>query len=474
MPNIIGRKQEQQILQELYQRNRSEFIALYGRRRVGKTYLIKELFSKAYTFQLTGLSKGNTKQQLQNFHASLLRFDPSKQDDAIPTSWFSAFQLLIHYLENVTTNRKVVFIDELPWLDTPRSDFMTALEHFWNAWAFHRNDIFLVVCGSATSWMINELINNHGGLHNRVTKRIYLKPFTLKETEAFLTAKGSVFGRYEIVQLFMAIGGIPFYLEEVNVRESIAQNIDRLFFSEYGILRTEFQNLYASLFKKQERHIAIVEALAKKAKGLSRGDLAKAAKLSQGGRFTKVLKELEQCGFIQKYLPFGKKKKGSLYQLTDQYSLFYLKFVKNSKSSGAGAWLSMIDHPAWRAWSGYAFERICIYHLAQIKKHLGIEVVHTEVSAWKSSSSEQAAQIDLVIDRRDRIIHLCEIKFSENPFPITKAYAAQLRQKISAFKQESKTNKSIFLTFITTYGLVQNQYARQLVQQELKMDFLFE
>lgn len=471
---IIGRVEEQKILTTLHASDRSEFVALYGRRRVGKTYLVKELFEQQYAFQLTGLSRANTAQQLQNFHTTLLRFDPAQQDSSLPKNWLAAFQLLIRYLEQSKQRKKVVFIDELPWLDTPRSDFLTALEHFWNAWAFYRKDVLLIVCGSATSWMINELINHHGGLHNRVTKRIYLKPFNLKETAAFLQSKGSVFERYEIVQLFMAIGGVPFYLEQVNVQQSIPQNIDRLFFSESGMLRTEFQNLYASLFKKQERHIAIVEALAKKSKGLTRSVLAKEAKLSQGGRFTKILMELEQCDFIKKYYPYGKKKKGSLYQLTDPYSLFYLKFVKGSKAGGTGAWLAMLDHPSWRAWSGYAFESICLYHIAQIKKQLGIGSVYTEVSAWQSNKEAKSAQIDLVIDRRDRIINLCEIKFSEQAFTISKSYAEQLKHKMTTFKRETNTNKSIFLTFITTFGLKPNTYKQQLVQNELTMDALFE
>ena len=306
-PNITGRTAEIAILENLFQSKRSEFVAIYGRRRVGKTFLVKELFGQRYAFYMSGLSNAGTKLQLTNFMAALGRFDTKTEGGGIPPTWFAAFQLLIRYLEKCPQKRKVVFIDELPWLDTPRSGFVTALEHFWNSWAYHRNDVLLIACGSSTSWMIDSLINNRGGLHNRVTKRIHLHPFTLGETEAFLKSKGGVFDRYQIVQLYMAMGGIPFYLDEIDVKQSIPQNIDQLFFAEEGTLRNEFQNLYRSLFKREERHIAVIEALAKKAKGMSRKDLAKASRLPNGGTFTKILQELAQCGFIKKYFPFGKK-----------------------------------------------------------------------------------------------------------------------------------------------------------------------
>lgn len=471
---IIGRSSEKKILEKLYKSKRSEFVAVYGRRRVGKTFLLKELFGETYSFYMTGLSTTKLKGQLLNFYTALGKFDPSVQEKSVPNNWFEAFQLLINYLEKNTTERKVIFIDELPWLDTSRSDFISSLEYFWNSWAYHRNDILLIVCGSATSWMINKLINNHGGLHNRVTTRIHLQPFTLGETETFLKAKGAVYDRYQLVQLYMVMGGIPFYLDEVDVRLSIDQNIDHLFFSQSGLLRTEFTNLYRSLFKKQERHIAVIEALATKAKGLSRKELVKLTKLPNGGTTTNVLEELAQCGFIQQYLPFGKKKRTALYQLTDPYSLFYLKFIKNSKAAGEGAWLRQMDLPQWQAWSGYAFEAICRYHLPQIKKELGIKGVYTEVSAWQSTLAKDGAQIDLVMDRRDRVINLFEIKFSQNIYAINKAYAQNLKHKMTTFRIETKTTKALFLTFITTFGLKTNQHSMGLVQNEMTMDVLFD
>ncbi len=453
--------------------DKSEFIAIYGRRRVGKTFLVKHLFGDQYAFQVTGLSNVNTKRQLSNFFLALNRFDNELEDEEMPNNWFDAFQLLIKILERNTQKRKVVFIDELPWLDTRQSGFISALEHFWNSWAFHREDIFLVVCGSATSWIINNLINNRGGLHNRVTSRVHLHPFTLKETDQYLKSRGIIYDPHQTIQLYMAMGGIPFYLEQLVKGQSVAQSIDDLFFSESGLLRTEFGNLYSSLFKGHERHVSIIRSLAQKGKGLTRAEIAKKAKVSPGGTMTRILQELEQCGFIKQYLPFGKKYRNSLYQLVDFYSLFYLKFVEGTRASGKGAWLAQVDHPKWRAWSGYAFENICLYHIDEIKQGLGISGVYTEISSWRSNQSASGAQVDLVIDRRDRVIHLCEIKFSEKVYSITKSYGETLKQKITSFREETKTSKSIFLTFVTLYGLKENPHSINLVQNELRADSLF-
>lgn len=365
------------------------------------------------------------------------------------------------------------FLDELPWMDTAQSGFISALEHFWNSWASARKDIVLIVCGSAAGWMISNLINSRGGLHNRVTHRIRLQPFTLHECELFFKSRQAVYDRYQIMLLYMVMGGIPFYLEQVGVSESAAQNINRLCFQQDGTLRDEFDNLYRSLFNKAEKHIAVIELLSKKAKGLTRQEIIDGAKFSTGGSVTRILYELGESNFIRKYAPYGNKEKNSLYQLTDCYSLFYLKWIKNSSVLDENTWINQLDSPAQRAWSGYAFEQACLAHINQIKKALGISGVQTVTSSWISNNSKQGAQIDLVIDRRDQVINICEMKFSINDYTIDKKYAAELKNKLTAFREETKTKKALFLTLITSFGLTKNTYT-SLVQNELTMDVLFE
>ena len=474
MQTIIGRKDEMEILDRVYNSNKSEFVILYGRRRVGKTFLVNKKYEGKFSFRMTALGNTTNRQQLINFHTYLMAVAPEIGTSELPDNWFQAFQMLGKVLQKDKTARKLIFFDELPWFDIPGSDFVPALEHFWNSWAALRDDILLVGCGSAAAWMINTLINNRGGLHNRITERIALQPFTLLETEQFLLTKGSVYTRQQILELYMAMGGIPFYLENVQVNRSVAQNIDRMFFTPGAILNVEYHNLFKSLFDKYDRHVAVIEALIQKAKGLSRKELLSIAGIKDGGTATTVLDELEKSGFIRKYFPFGTSKRDVTIQLIDPYALFYLTFVKDAKSEGKGAWLSQLNNPRYRAWSGYAYEFICRYHLEAIKKELGISGVYTEVSAWRSKNSEKGAQIDLILDRSDRIINICEVKYAEEPFTITKSYADNLSNKLAAFRAESGTRKTLFLTLITSYGLVRNTYAQQLVTDSMDMNALFQ
>ena len=473
MRAIVGRTEYLEAFQELYNSEKSEFVAVYGRRRVGKTFLIRTAFEGKFTFQVTGLSNASMKQQIANFNYALKKAITDKDFTEV-NNWFTAFQQLIEVLESVGSGKKVVFIDELPWFDTPKSGFISALEHFWNSWANERNDILLVVCGSAASWMINKLINDKGGFHNRVTKRMKIVPFTLSECEKFLETKNAILDRYQIIQLYMVLGGIPFYWDEVKPGKSAFQNIQEICFNENGLLRNEFKNLYKSLFNKHEKHLSIVMALAKKSMGLTREEIIAETGLPNAGSVTRLLDELEESGFIMKYSPTGKKARNSIYQLCDFYTLFYLKFIKNAPAKDSNQWMSQIDSPRYRAWAGYAFEQVCLGHVQQIKRALGISGIQSESSSWRSTKLKNGAQIDLVIDRRDHVINLCEMKFSINDYLIDSNYAQELRNKIDVFKAESKTRKTLFLTMITTFGVQQNIHSVGLIQNNITMDALFE
>lgn len=467
---MIGRQSEIELLEKAYKSEKSEFVALYGRRRVGKTFLIRSVFKNRMTFQLSGLANANMAQQLMNFNLAIGELGARKENKT-PKNWMEALQLLKRIISKSKTRKKVIFIDELPWLDTKKSDFITALEHFWNSWASARTDILLVVCGSAASWMINKLINNKGGLHNRVTLRIKIEPFTLHECKLYSESKKMKLSNYQLIELYMAMGGIPFYWEQLEKGLSATQNIQLLCFEKNGPLRNEFTNIFKSLFLHSERHEKIIESLAKKSAGLTRNEIISLSKKENGGGITRLLTELEESGFIRRYTPFGKKARNSMYQLCDFYSLFYLKFIKPAGSSEKN-WSFLIDNPTHRAWSGYAFEQICLYHTKQLKQALGISGIDTQIFSWKSTTTDPGAQIDLIIDRRDQTINICEIKFSMAEFNIDKKTDLNLRNKILAFKTETKTKKSIFLTMITPFGIKKNEYAGN-IQNNLNMDMLF-
>ncbi len=474
---IIRREQEIKELQALYQASKPVFAVVYGRRRVGKTFLVRELFGERLTFYHTALSPYELngqklkEKQLSNFYSSLIRYG-SKQT-AVPADWLEAFDALIALLEEKgKEERLVVFIDELPWMDTPRSGFVTALEHFWNGWGAGRENLMLIVCGSATSWISDKLLNNRGGLFDRTTDEIKLRPFTLGECESYYQANGIVMSKFDQVQCYMATGGIPYYISMLQKGKSLAQNIDRLFFSPTAKLGLEFDRLYSSLFTNAEDCKKIVRLLAKKRQGFTRKEIMEATKLSDGGGLSATLKTLEVSDFITSYVKFAYPKREIYYQLTDFYSKFYLSFIDGKKTTNPRYWQDNLLTPELTAWRGFTFESLCFYHLPQIKQALGISGVQTEVSSWKSRREKDGAQIDMVIDRADRIINICEMKFCEDDFSISASYDKTLRNKLSTFQEETGCKSSLHLTMVTTYGLKFNEYAGR-VQSVITMEDLF-
>ena len=473
-PVLIGRKEESALLNACLQSTTSELVAIYGRRRIGKTYLIRTIYRQQVCFEITGIYNAALKTQLANFHHALEAHGSKKKPLVTPETWLDAFQQLKAYIDQIKQpGKKVIFFDELPWLDSRRSGFLKAFEHFWNSWAAKRQDLIVVICGSAASWMIKKVVNSKGGLHNRISKKIRLLPFTLQEMELYLQSNNVQLDRYQLLQLYMIMGGIPHYLKEIKPGESAIQNIDRICFTKDGLLFTEFNNLYPALYENPERHIQVVKALAAKKSGLTRNEIINATKLTSGGTTTIVLDELVESGFITVYIPLDKKSKDALYRLTDEYSLFYLKFISGTRSTGKNTWVQKSSAASWKSWSGYAFENSCLKHVQQIKKTLGIEGIYSEESSWRYQDKNNGAQIDLLIDRRDRCINICEMKFSENVFEINKSYAAELDNKIKTFRSVTKTKKTILLTMITTFGIKDNIYKNSMVANAIEMESLF-
>ena len=465
--SIIGRIAEIKEFDGMLSSKKSEFLVVYGRRRVGKTYLIRQYFNNKFSFYSTGLAEENTNVQLVNFNAAL-RQSPFYEEQQDANNWMDAFRNLIKILEANPDEKKVIFIDELPWMDTKDSGLISAIDFFWNSWASARNDIKFIVCGSLASWMIDNLLKNTKGLYNRVTNRIKLKPFTLKETKEYLTTMGGNYDNYQVVELYMALGGIPFYLNLVKPQESASQNINRLFFGDQAKLRDEYYLLFASLFKNYQKHVAIINALAQKKKGLFKSEIVKASKLKDGGTLTTILKELEASDFIRKYNMPGQKVRNIIYQLTDNFTLFHHNFIEKSDETDHNFWINTVNTPQYYAWAGNAFEIVCLLHSQEIKKALGIAGVQTNTYGWSNSKSK----IDLIFDRKDQVINLIEIKFSHTKFTITKDYEAKLLNKISEFKESYKTNKAVWLVMLTTCGLASVNHTGA-VHDSLEMEVLF-
>lgn len=472
-PVLVARQRECDQLKECLKSNRSEFVIVCGRRRIGKTFLIDQFFNGKYDFAFVGAHKAKTDTQLRNFAKAIRHYSGKKPARFI--DWYDAFDALEEYLETLPTKRKkVIFIDEMPWIDTSRSTFVEALENFWNGWANRRYDIVLIASGSATSWMADNLIENQGGLHNRITRRIYIKPFTLGETEEYLKSQNFRWARYDILQCYMLTGGVPYYLSLLNPKLSFAQNTDILCFDKKGVLHKEFDELYPALFNHAENYVNIVTLLYQHKSGLTRKEIAQNSKIN-GRMLNTILENLEQCEFINKMGIFGRES-NVVYRLVDFYTLFYFKFIANRHKLDEQWWSHHLDDSGIRSWQGLCFELICMKHHKQIKKALGISGMATSVSIWRCGSDEKeehpGAQIDIIIERADRIIHLCEMKFSQKSYNISAEYEKKLRDRMGLFDLKTKNKKTLVHTFVTTFGLGEGKH-HSIVHSEVTMDDLF-
>ena len=478
---MIGRKKEIETLKRLYNSNKSQFVAVYGRRRVGKTFLINEVFTNKITFKHSGLSPiendndlidSPLKRQLKHFYNSLVLYGMKKSE--CPDNWMDAFLMLEKFIQSIDDGRRqLIFIDELPWLDTPKSGFITAFEGFWNTFACARKNLMLVVCGSATSWMSDKLINNHGGLYNRLTCEIKLMPFSLKECELYFQSENVKLSRYDIVQSYMISGGIPYYLAYYQSGLSLAQNIDEIYFKDKAPLRNEFVRLFNSVFRNSEMMMTIIKAIGSKHYGCTRDEIVKMTGISGGGTLSSALSALIASDFIIKYTPFACDKKEDYYKLTDPFCNFYLNFMEEDSLS-EDFWLSNISSQRIVTWRGIAFENICFNHIDQIKKALGISGVSTKESAWsKKGVEETGTQIDMLIERKDNIVNMCEMKFYGAEFSVDKNYDRILRNRLILLEKEISSKMVIHSTLITTYGLKYNEYSGDFVKV-ITMDDLFE
>ena len=475
---IIGRDYEQQLIRQYYDSPKSELVAVYGRRRVGKTFLVKKVFNEKFDFWFTGMYETPRRIQLKQFGKELSEYSGKKIN--APKDWFEAFDRLKDHLLSLEQEKVVVFLDELPWMDTAKSNFLSAFSYFWNMWESEKKLLKLYVCGSATTWMLDKFVGDKGGLYGRVSRAIYLEPFSLGEAERFLhEIKHFNMSRRQIVEVYMIMGGIPYYLDMLDKEVPLSKNIDKLFFANGAVLKSEFDFLFRSLFKESNAYKKVIEALSEKLKGMTRDEILEATKISGGGTLSEILENLCTCDFIRKYSAIGKKDKNCMYQLTDLFSLFYLRFVQKNSSQDESFWSNMAESGGKSAWTGYAFEQVCLHHIWQIKNRLGITGVLSNVCAWDSKpftdsdgTKWNGGQIDLLIDRKDDVINVCEMKFVGEEYVITESYEKKLRERISLFKHVTKTKKAVHCTFVTTYGVKANAHS-DIVNSEVTMEDLF-
>jgi AAA+ ATPase superfamily predicted ATPase len=481
--HVIGRKNELDELGSAFCSKRSEFIAVYGRRRIGKTHLIHHYCSSVTCvyFHVTGIKNGTYEEQLYAFTEALSKTFYTGIKLKTPNNWFDALDVLTKAISTIKKNKKVVlFFDEFPWMVTRRSRLLQALEYQWNhTWAFEGR-IKLIICGSSSSWILKNIINNTGGLYNRVTYRMGLEPYTLAETHAYLLSMGNRLNHKQIAEIYMVMGGIPFYLSQVQKSYSVTQNIDKIFFTKKSNLYNEYNLLLSSLFEHSEDYDKLLREIANYRYGIGQADLMKDREIPRGGRSIKRLSELEDVGFIQSFISKGHKEKGKYYKVIDEYILFYLHWIEpnlQQANQNKKIWHTRAASTSWKIWSGIAFEAMCYKHVEEIAKKLEINPGYLAYS-WRfiplKGDKERGAQIDLLFDRGDDAITLCEIKYSDQPFVIDKEYAEKLTRKITVFKQRTRTKKQIFLSLISANGVKQNQYYYKLIDGVVTLEDLFQ
>lgn len=483
MLTIISRHQEKKNLQIILDKPQAQFMALYGRRRIGKTHLIRNFFKdKGIYFELTGLKNGNLNKQLKIFASAFSKCFYNQIEIAAPNSWADAFRLLTtKILEYRQKQPVILFFDELSWLATPRGDFLETLDHYWNTEWKNINNLKLIVCGSAAAWILEKIIQDKGGLHNRLTSKMLLQPYTLKQTEEFLAAKKIKLSEKNILDIYMVTGGVPYYLEFLDRSLSVEQNIQKLCFAEDAPLKDEFPQIFHSLFDHSEDHILLIKTIATKRNGLTREEIISKTKIPSGGNLNKKLNELEAAGFIRSYVPFGRQKKDKYYRVIDEYSLFYLRWIEPYTTSGyafpKNHWHNIVNTAAWNSWAGYSFEGICMKHFSQIQTTLHLDNILTFPSSWrylpKKGQRDFGAQIDLLLDRNDKAITICEIKYSADKYRLEKSDAINIENKIEKFKEITKTPKQIFVALITTQGVKPSLWLEGLVSQIVTLEDLF-
>ena len=479
--SIIGREEEIAVLERLYNSKKSEFLAIYGRRRVGKSFLVSEVYGTKIVFKSVGTYlKDNDRNyetyrrlQLDHFYDALLLSGLGKEEQR-PANWREAFLLLRKLLAGIRMRRKVVLIDELPWLAGPQSSEMIAeLGYFWNSWADDQRNIVLVVCGSATSWMLDNVIRDYGGLHGRLTGVIKLKPFTLAECARYYRKNGFRLSQYEMCIGYMALGGVPFYLDKLRNDLTMTENIDAIFFADEKI-HQEYKDVYAGLYASKDRYVDIVKALGARFYGMTQAEIAIHLGIGRGGTLSQMIDNLVESGIIRKYPRYGKQRVEMVYQLKDFFSLFYLRFVEGTQVR-TGLWSTMHRTPIYNTWAGNTFELLCIEHLSKIQDTLRIASVDRNY-CWKGESPNgRGAQIDLLLESKSsRTDYVCEMKFSGSKYAITSDDEENLLNKLDAFaasKMHHKTH-SIQLVMVTTMGIAGGEHT-SIVNQAVTLDDLF-
>lgn len=485
MVKIVGREDEVQTLRSFLESDRPEFLAIYGRRRIGKTYLIRSFFEgeDVIFFNVTGTKDGLLSDQIAHFTKQIGDVFYRGVQLKSGKNWDKTFEILTDAFKTIQNKKIILFFDEFPWMATKNSKLLQVLDYYWNQYWSVNSQIKLIICGSSASWIIDKIVNNKAGLHNRLTRNINLEPFNLNEASEYLAHLGIKLNKEQILSIYMVMGGVPYYLSKLEKGCSAVQSIERLAFRRKSFLLEEFDNLFSSLFEDHETNIDIIRLIAENRYGLGQEALLKKmGKALHGKTGLRKLKALQDAGFIIAFKPHLHRKKGIYYKVIDEYTLFYLRFIEpirnglSERGLVKGYWDKKHNSSEWNSWSGYAYEAICYKHIGQIRKALDLSPTAIPTT-WRytprKGSKEQGAQIDLLFDRDDNAITICEIKYTDQAYSLSKSYAEILHKKVDVFQAITRNKKQIFLAMIVASGLKESIYSKEMIDSEVTLDDLF-
>ncbi len=472
---IISRKEEKKDLEYCERSKKSELICVYGRRRVGKTFLVEQTF-RDFAFRAVGLEKGTTKQQLKSFGQRLIEYgDDIKQT---PENWFEAFSRLDKILSGESIRRslngkKIVFLDEFPWFATKKSDFLVAFEDYWNRRGTQDGDLLFIICGSATSWIIKNVIKNTGNMFQRVTKKICVEPFTLAETELFFKDREFDWSREQIAECQMIFGGLPFFFDLMNTSQSLVKNINRLLFDKDALFGDETKKLLDATLSESPIYEKILSKLAFARYGIKKSEL-QVEIAAPNGTYGRAVQDLVDCGYVIEYKKKYEEYNPLYIQLVDPFLLFHYHYL--SKEKRIDSYEDLIGNIGrYDNWRGTAFEILCLNNTASIKSALGIRGVKTECYPWYNSTDKknERVQIDMVIERADKITNLCEIKYTNKPFVIDASYEQELIKKRDIFKEKTGTSQALKVIIISAAGVSGTRYT-SYISDIITLDDIFE
>ena len=306
-----------------------------------------------------------------------------------------------------------------------------------------------------------------------ITCQIFLRPFSLKETELFMNDRDFGWSRKQIAEAQMVFGGLPFFFDLLNPDESLTWNINMLCFNQHALLRNESKKLLEATLKKSPVYNRIMERLSHNYYGMPKAQCQEELGIPQG-TFTRAVDDLVKCGYVHESKDNYIKGHPLRLQLVDPFLLFHYNFLsKNAPVQVKSFEVYKADTGKYINWRGHAFEVLCLYHIEQIKKALGISGVNTNEYSWISSKKEGGAQIDLVIERDDGIANLCEEKFTDTAFSISSEYEEDLLNKIELYKQETKTKHATKLVLISVEGIKGSAHTEHITRV-LTLDDLFD